>query len=359
MAESPANCMDKDCNIKLVWYRNQTRRCLLALFTAFASFMLLSCSSKYDFDFDNSDDAIECYQKFCDGIKSKDKMTSTEAVEVMNEWQEVRDTVLAFIQDDSAYYAHSWLPSHYNAIEDSVKQHLLNVMLEQDYSLKDIAIIRHGTSIYAKDEDVTKSAAEIMPFFSRLDSIHIYNTNKESILSMYRDFLSITRKNGIKNIKELQSFISMEDRIFRTFLHHLSEMNGENMSDITEQTELICNDVFRSAGQGKLDSKEVLLYMAIRTNRRILLNAETCITGLETIRKMPEAQQNAYYWMAIQPFVSIDPFGMAVLSHDQFERICKVADDLQRLDRSGKTGADKGKLPQMVNLILKMYITTM
>ena len=359
MANPLDNYMDKVYNVILVWLNNHTRTKQNLILALFAFITLLSCSDgKYDFGFKSPDDALGCYQKFCTETKGKKSFTSKEVVPVLNEWHEVRDTVLAYLQKDSAYYAHSWIPYKYSSIDDSIRFHLLNIMLEQNYTMKDIAIIKRGSSLYAQDEDVIKSAKEIQPFFSRLDSIHIYNTNKESILSMYRDFLSVTLEDGVSNLDQLKVFVKIEDRIFRTFLHHLAEMDGENLSDITKDTEEICNGIFRSASQEKLDSKETLLYMSMRSNRRILLNAETCINAFRSHKKMAPSQLNAYYWMSIQPFVAIDPFGMAMLSDNDFERICNVADEVHRIDRNGQTGEDSGKLSQMIKLILKMYLTT-
>lgn len=352
--------MDMVYNNVLVWLKYHTLNTCNMLLMAMGILLLLSCSnSKYDFDFTSKENALECYQVFCDEVNSHKSLSSKEAIAVLSEWQEVRDTVLSYLEHDSTYHAHSWIPYKYSSIDDSIRNHLLTAMLEQKYTFKDVALIKRGASIYAKDQDVRSSSEELKPFFSRLDSIHIYNTDKESVLSMYRQFLSITQKNGIKDINDLQSFISMEDRIFRTFLNHLSEMDGENLSDISETTEAICNDIFRSASQGRLDSKNTLLYMSMRTNRRILLNAETSVEGIRNLKKMSSMKLNAYYWMTIQPFVAIDPFGMALLSDHQFARICKIADELHRLDRSNYLGEDSGKLPQMINLILKMYLTAL
>lgn len=351
--------MDKVYDVILVWLNNHTRKMVKAFLFLLSVFVLLSCShGKYDFDFKSSDQALKCYQSLCNEMKGKKTITSKEAVPVLQEWLEVRDTVLSFLQKDSAYYAHSWIPSKYSSIDDSIRFHLLNTMLEQNYSLKDVAIIKRGSSIFIDDKEVKESSKEIQSFFSRLDSVTLYNTNKETVLSMYRDFLHRTHKDGIRSVEDLKTFIKLEDRIFRTFLNHLAEMDGENLSDITKDTEDICNEIFRSASQGKIDCKSALLYMSSRSNRRILLNSEVSVDGLKKHGKMTPSQQNAYYWMSIQPFVAVDPLGMSVLSEEQFERMCKVADDIHRLDRTGQLGTDSGKISQMVNLILKMYLTT-
>ena len=62
--------------------------------------------------------------------------------------------------------------------------------------------------------------------------------------------------------------------------------------------------------------------------------------------------------MAIQPFVSIDQLGWAALSDEQFCRICKAADEIHRLDRNSHVSKDLGNVSHMVNLILKLYLTS-
>ncbi|MDO4497406.1 MAG: hypothetical protein Q4B58_06225 [Bacteroidales bacterium] len=323
------------------------------------SIVLVSCASgKYDFDFANSSEALGCYQQFSADLQDKSKVTSKEAASIIKEWHEVRDTVLAYLQTDSAYYAHAWLPARYSRTDDSVKTQIINLVLAQNYSLKDVAIIKRGSSLFADEEEVKTTVREVYPFFSRLDSIATYETDKHSILSMYRSFLRLTQSNGFNTTDDLAAFIQHEDRIFRTFLLHFGEFQGEDLTDVTQITESLCKSIFQSATQGKLDSKTTLLYMSMRSNRRILQNAEVCIGEFKSRRKMEPALQNAYYWICLQPFITIDPLGMTLLTEAQFEHVCSVADELQRLDKSGRTGADAGRLPQMVNLLLKLYLTS-
>lgn len=46
------------------------------------------------------------------------------------------------------------------------------------------------------------------------------------------------------------------------------------------------------------------------------------------------------------------------LSDEQFCRICKAADEIHRLDRNSHVSKDLGNVSHMVNLILKLYLTS-
>lgn len=72
-------------------------------------FLMVSCNdSKYDFGFKSTSQALDCYQSFCDETKGKEIAHSEDVVSVLKEWKEVRDTVLSFLQKDSAYYVLSF-----------------------------------------------------------------------------------------------------------------------------------------------------------------------------------------------------------------------------------------------------------
>ena len=180
--------MDKVYDVILVWLNNHTRKMAKAFLFLFSVFVLLSCShGKYDFDFKSADQALRCYQSLCSEMKGKKSITSKEAVPVLQEWHEVRDTVLSFLQKDSAYYAHSWIPGKYSSIDDSIRFHLLNTMLEQNYSLKDVAIIKRGSSIFIDDKRFSLSFQGSIPLH------YIIPTRKLSFQCTEISFTELTR----------------------------------------------------------------------------------------------------------------------------------------------------------------------
>ena len=98
---------DKDTKFSLDNYHTRIiKRFIVAILSVF---LMVSCSdSKYDFDFKSTSQALDCYQSFCDETKGKEIAHSEDVVSVLKEWEEVRDTVLSFLQKDSAYYALSF-----------------------------------------------------------------------------------------------------------------------------------------------------------------------------------------------------------------------------------------------------------
>ncbi|UKK80010.1 hypothetical protein [Segatella bryantii] len=343
-----------------VWLKNHTRRIPKLVFALFAISIMVSCASdKYDYNFKSSHQALDFYHTYLTDLKLESKVSSKDLSARINEWEEMRDTVLNYIRKDSSYTAHTWLSSSYSHIDDFVKQVFINSAVSQNYTLKDIVLIKRMTSVYAKDEEVLAARKEAEPFFQHLDSLKPYNVSTAKTLSMYRSFLSESKNSGMGSTPELKAYISLEDRLFRTFLVHFSDLMEVSMPDITGNTTQICNRIYQKATEGKLNAKEVMTYMTMRTNRRLIQNAEVCIRDMKSKPKMSPVQQNAYFWVMIQPFIAPDNLGMTLLTDKQYEKVCAMADDIQSLDKRGRLGDSNGRLSKINNLILKLYITSL
>lgn len=160
-----------------------------------------------------------------------------------------------------------------------------------------------------------------------------------------------------KTLDDLKSIIRTEDRLFRTFLTHINEYGDISLADITKGTERLCKSVYEYATDGELDAKDVMVYMSMRTNRRLVQNTQSCIESIKRRDKLTDKQQEAYYWMLIQPYIAIDSFGMAVLTPEQEKTLLSYADEIQRMEQTHKLGKNHRKLSDMSNLILKLYIS--
>ena len=52
----------------------------------------------------------------------------------------------------------------------------------------------------------------------------------------------------------------------------------------------------------------------MRTVRRLLQNSVECVDNINSREMKTKAQGNAYIWMIIQPFISIDQFSLATMT---------------------------------------------
>ena len=168
----------------------------------------------------------------------------------------------------------------------------------------------------------------------------------------------MANKRTIGSKKDMLEFIKQEDFFFRSFLAHLSEMNNEPLSDITKETDVICRKIVIASREGKIAPKDAMIYMAMRTGRRLLQNAVVCVNDINQMDLTDKAQGNAYLWMIIQPFISIDQFTLATLTPEEKNNFKYITDQIPKSKKFARTFDIKQQalnylLPQQ---LLKMYI---
>lgn len=322
-------------------------------------FISSSCSTDNQYDFESSDDALKEYNKFFHTIQDQPTVNAEQMAAYINQWQELSDTVLHYIEKDPAFTAHAGLSMIFAENTDSIRTALLR--LADKCTLSDVAYVKLHTSKYAEERelDSLKQAAGV--FFSSLDKNPISNKDVREILTDYSRFLSEVDREGIHSKKELLNFIYHEDMHFRSFLSNLDKCASMNMTDITNHTTDICTRVYSNASKKTMSADEVLVYMSMRINRRLILNAKICHEVLKRGKIKDAPGANAYLWMMLQPYLSMDSFGVAMLTPEQSQVMTDIAKDFQtivsRLDNKHLLDKDvSNKLPTQ---LMRLYISTL
>ena len=128
-----------------------------------------------------------------------------------------------------------------------------------------------------------------------------------------------------------------------------------------KKTEDVCKMIAQSSRKGNLPARDAVAYMAIRTNRRIIANAQTCVADIKSGKVTSAVQQTAYFWMILQPFLSIDDFGMAMLSENQRKDLVQLSIDalgtIACLSRSLQM--DKNMTDGLPDMFIKLYISSL
>ena len=99
--------------------------------------------------------------------------------------------------------------------------------------------------------------------------------------------LTRTIRNGIHSRNELITYITKEDAIFRAFLSHLHDFEGESMADITRGTEQCCSQIFLAAERKRLPIGRLCFNLTMRTNRRQIQNMQICIEDVRNKKSRP------------------------------------------------------------------------
>ncbi len=130
------------------------------------------------------------------------------------------------------------------------------------------------------------------------------------------------------------------------------------MATLTHKTEDVVEKMFKDSA--RLQPKDAIIYMSMRTNRRLLLNAQTCIRDIRAQRVKSDQQLTAYLFMTIQPYLDIDEFGMAVLSQKQRKLFEQIATDTPTaINAIYKLRSEDAKMhTDFPKLLLKLHLST-
>ncbi len=327
---------------------------------AFVAVLGTTCAScsKGKYGFSSPEDAIATYQGHLKQLKETKTTNTKEYGELIKKWKETKDTVFNYLKKDSALLKKEDVALSFYSIHDSIRKEMLRLSETWRYGYSDVLALKEKTSPFVEDKELQEAVKEAEPFFASLNNNPVSQSDKQSILQRYRYFLDMANKRPISNKKEMLDFIKQEDFFFRSFLAHLYEMDNEPLSDITKGTGEICKKIFVASREGKIPPKDVMVYMSMRTVRRLLQNAVVCINDINRVDMKDKAQGNAYLWMIIQPFISIDQFALATLTPAERSNFNYIIAQIPKSTRFAKSFDIKQQalnylLPQQ---LLKIYI---
>lgn len=343
-------------------YSKTRRQCAKLLAVCFATIALASCGNKSEnYIFQTDEEAANAYKSYLFEVRNMGTVSTERLIESVNEWQTLRDSVYACIAKDTTSRPHQNHENTVRMLHDSLRIEFTRLVLSQPRSFADVLLIKEKTSQYLQDTELAQAVTDAEPFFRSLDSVAPYHGSAKQIVSIYQSFLANTLKSGIDSKDRMLAFMQEENRLFHSFLNHLTELADADLSAITDETEKCCLSVFRSAEDGKLSYHDALVYMAKRTNRRIVLNALACYDDIDHNRVKSEEQARAYVWMLLQPYIALDGFSMTVMSETERTKLYEVANKtplmIANLNRIIGTGNDQWKaLPE---LLLKVMMISM
>ena len=265
------------------------------------------------------------YKDFLSEIRNIDELSFEEFESRIVQWQELRDSVFTNLALDTVNIPHSDIRGKCLALHDSIRSEFSRLAMSNPRNYKELLDLKVRLSPYIKDDELRRSSKGLRFFFDNLDSHPICRGGKNQILQAYRSFLSDTMEKGIHNLDDLVMFIEKEDVLFRAFLPYLKDMDG---ADITQGTKKCCSEVFLAAQRQDITYKDALIYMAMRTNRRLIQNVRACLEDISRERIKTPDQAYAYIWMILQPYASLDAFCVALLSPEDRWALDKMAEEI-------------------------------
>ena len=325
-----------------------------------ATCIVTACSSgKKKHRFESSSEALSEYRAFLSSLKEEKEQSIEKFTSSVKDWRVLDDSVLNYVRCDTLPKVHFYPIQDYKKIHDSIKVEYLRLAVSKPRNYKDVLLFKSQVIDSCMFAKVKRAAETALPFFSSLNNQTLYKGTKPKMLMAYREFLEQTEKNGIHTKSQFLSFLQVEDVLFRSFLSQLYDMNDVSVSPITQSTERICKQVMHRAGSEMISSEDAMIYMTMRSNRRLLLNAEICSSDIRTGKVKTAAQQTAYFWMVLQPYLSIDDFGMAVLTSEQKKQFEKLASDAPQVIKvlADNLEMNREMTDNLPNLFINIYIS--
>ena len=291
-------------------------------------------------------------------IKGNTGCNAEQMATFINGWHEVADTVSCFIKKDPSFTAHCGLSARYDEISDSIRTELLR--LTSNYTLSDVAYVKLHTSVYKENQELDSLKESATKFFKYLDKSPVFDKDVREGIANYSNFLLGSKAHGIKSKKELVAFLHEEDRHFRTFLANIDEYSSMGMTEITNNTADICSNIYKAASEGILPTSETLVLMSMRTDRRLILNAQVCHDVLKRGKIKSANQANAYLWMMLQPYLSMDALAIAMLTPQQIQAMTDIAKDYPAIitRMEGKHFVNKDVSNKIPAQLMRLYIST-
>lgn len=329
--------------------------------TLVVTLMLTSCSyNSGKHSFQTSDEAVTAYNARLSELRKEDRVTTQHLIAIVNDWRVLDDSVSSCIKRDTIARPHHSPMAEYRELRDSFHIELNRLASSKVRNYHDLVLLKEQTNIYADDTDLKQAANAAQPFFVSLDSLPIYNKGgKKAVMKRYRQFLATASNRPIASKEDLLQFIKTEHSYYRTFLQYLPELAGEDVADIRNKTEKCCVQILRAADNKVISHKDAMIYIAMRTNLRLIRNAQTAAADLQSGKVTNEETAQAYLLMLVQPFTVINDLSMAVLSEKDMADLYKLADSLPKdIDRLAKIAKlDKQRLSDMPMLLMKIYLT--
>lgn len=343
-------------------YFKDGRRLSILSAIILAILLLASCTKDgSNQSFHNTKEALDAQKEFLSSMKSNQDLSMEHLADKISKWRILEDSVSACLMRDTIKKAHSFPMEDFSNVHDSIRDEFMRIVTAKRRTFKDVLLLKMKATPYKGMKETDSLSIVASRFFESLDSLPEYKGDKTRILTTYHFFLEKVKKEGIANQSQFLAFLKTEDRLFRTFLSHLYEMSDVSVSHITSGTEDVCKMIAQSSRKGNLPTRDAVVYMAARTSRRIIANAQTCIADIKSGKVTSAEQRTAYFWMILQPFLSIDDFGIAMLSENQRKELVQLT-----IDASGTIASlsrsllmDKNMTDGLPDMFIKLYISSL
>lgn len=270
-----------------------------------AMLSLFSCNPKKGMpEICNKEDAFIAYAEFRNQLQNLDKSSTSNLLNNLREWTILEDTVLHYLISDSlseqSHKAQDMIRCA--TIRNDITSEINRLVDSQLHTYADIIDIQQSLNEQNLKDRYPKIFQEAECFFNELTAkVHTEETAHE-VITEYANKLLYWQSKGFSSKQDMLEFIKEEDRLFISFLQHLYEYDSKSIHTIIMTTDNISKLMFQATNIGKLDIRELRLYMGMRTNRRLIQNATKCADAILSEQVKTPAQATMTISMLLNPY---------------------------------------------------------
>ncbi len=275
-------------NIKTISFSMKHQlKCYLLVMLIFISCNLKNEKSKIY----NKENAITTYEEFQNKLHNTQLASTNDLLNKLEEWRILEDTVLHYLISDSIQDQTRNVQdmTRCAVIRNGITTEIIRLTDSQLRTYGDIIDVQQSFNDYNLNDRYPDTFHNAECFFNRLIIQKHKDKNAHEIMTQYTNQLLYWKSKEFSSKHDMLEFIKEEDYHFSYFLDHLYDYDSRSVKSIITMTDNISKLMYESAKTGKLDMNELKIYLGIRTNRRLIQNANKCASAIRLKQiKTPE-----------------------------------------------------------------------
>ncbi|MDD3038101.1 hypothetical protein [Bacteroides sp.] len=322
---------------------------------------IISCSSKGQISkIDCKIEAFSAYGEFQKELGTIENISTPDLIVTLEKWKMLEDTVLHFmIADTTLDKAESvQYMIRCATIGNYISDEMLRLADSKQRTYKDIILVQQSFNNRNNNTVSSSALQEAEVFFNRLDDKVQADRTASENLAEYTNRLTAWNSEGFISKKEMLDFISEENHLFINFLNYLYEYDEKSVRTVIKTTAKITELLVQASSDRKIAPEDLIAYMGVRTNRRLIQNARRCMDAVNRNQVKTRRQAAMTISMLLNPYSNYNQLCIETRTEKQVKELYSIGEQMESLfEKLQKQKLTDGlKLDSLPNKLIKEQI---
>ena len=306
---------------------------------------------------DRLEQALQSYRKYSEEINENDMLNVQDFPMVIRNWHTLEDSVFDIMEDSTAEKQMETLRevATYSHILLSKLNSVIDTRL---HGYTDILSLQTAMAEYELEQEALDYCSMAQTFFSSLDTVCIDAINPSTCEEHYCHFLSLFLEREFSSWSDVLEYMAQEDYMYRQYLNNYLDHPLSASQQIVSDTENIVSLMIDGTHNGNYTESELLMFMASRTNRRIIQQADTCLSSIENGHIYNPQYGIKAMLSALTPFTSFNSLLIVIRTEEQRKKINEIGERIpkamRQLEKQNINFPEP--LDSLPNQLLKEYV---